>query len=209
VTDAGTGISPEHLPRLFDPFFTTKPRGKGTGLGLATVYGIVQQHRGWLEVASEVGKGSRFEVYLPLAAAEDAAARRARPAATPPARGERVLLVEDDAAVRAAAVRHLRQVGYQVTDVGDAAAALAACAEAGEDPPDLLVTDLSLPGELDGVALARRLRADREGLRVLFLTGYGGEAVEGLVGGDAALLAKPLTPGRLERAVRQCLDEPT
>jgi signal transduction histidine kinase len=209
VADAGSGIAPEHLPRLFDPFFTTKPRGKGTGLGLATVYGIVQQHRGWIEVESAVGRGSRFEVYLPLAGAEEAAARSARPAPASPARGERVLLVEDDAAVRGAAVRHLRQIGYRVAEAGDADSALAAWREAREDPLDLLVTDLILPGKMDGAELARHLRRDRAGLRVLFVTGYGGDAVEGLVGGDAALLAKPLTPGRLERAIRQCLDEPS
>jgi two-component system cell cycle sensor histidine kinase/response regulator CckA len=210
VSDAGTGIPSEHLSRLFDPFFTTKAPGKGTGLGLATVYGIVRRHHGWVEVDSDAGKGSRFEVYLPPADTLDVSGHAAKPGLAPAAsRGERVMLVEDDAAVRSAAVRHLRQVGYQVAEASSAEAALTALEEAGRDSLDLLVTDLLLPGKMDGVALARRLREDRAGLRVLFVTGYGGEAVEGLVAGEAALLAKPLTPARLERAVRQCLDEPS
>ena len=204
VSDDGAGIAPEHMAHIFEPFFTTKGRGRGTGLGLATVYGIVAQHRGWVAVESTVGRGTRFDVHLPLA--DPALAHPASAASEQPGepRGERILLVEDDAAVRGLAARHLRQVGYQVLEAGDGAQALAVFSQAG-GAVDLLVADLLLPGGMGGQEIVRRLREQRPELRVLYVTGYGGDAVEGLNGGAATLLSKPITPVRLERAVRGAL----
>jgi two-component system, cell cycle sensor histidine kinase and response regulator CckA len=204
VSDSDTGIAPDHLAHLFEPFFTTKPEGKGTGLGLATVYGIVGQHRGWVTVESTLGQGTRFDVYLPLVDPDAGSAAGAAPREAAAPRGERILLIEDDAAVRGLAARHLRQIGYQVLEAGDGTAALAAFSQAG-GAVDLVVTDLLLPGGMGGQEIVRRLHEQRPDLRVLFVTGYGADAVEGLSGGWATLLTKPITPVRLERAVRGAL----
>jgi CheY-like chemotaxis protein len=196
-------MPPETLERLFEPFFTTKPSGKGTGLGLATVYGIVKQSGGSIWVQSEEGRGTTFTIYLPLVE---------RPVIAPAAelplkdlRGtERILVVEDQAAVRDIAVALLERYGYRVTPAAEPADALRRLEEG--QPFDLLLTDVVMPGT-NGVALAAAARAMRPDLRVLFMSGYTDDALlkhEGLQPG--ALLHKPFTPRTLLTRVREALD---
>ena len=203
VTDVGVGMSGETLRQIFQPFFTTKPRGKGTGLGLATVHGIVIQSGGCTAVDSAPARGTRFRVFLPEMAQAAAAGQvgAERPA---PTRGtERVLLVEDDAAVLALARRTLERAGYRVTAATGGEAAEAA-GRAGRF--DLLLSDVMMPGT-GGIELARRLRAYNPGLRVLLMSGYH-EVEEGEqpAGPRFPLLAKPFEPAELLQRVRAALD---
>jgi PAS domain S-box-containing protein len=206
VTDAGSGIPPEILPRIFEPFFTTKEPGKGTGLGLATVYGIVNQHGGCIRVTSEPGRGTSFEVLLP--AREDASAE-AGEAAQPVPRGgtETILLVEDDAAVRQLTRAVLEAHGYRVLEAAHGREALALWEQA-DGRVDLLLADLVMPEGLSGSALAERLRARRSDLRVVFTSGYSAE----IAGRELSLkpgqnfLQKPATSTDLLDTVRRCLD---
>lgn len=184
VQDTGSGIAPAHRERLFEPFFTTKAPGTGTGLGLATTYGIVSQHGGWIEFDSVVGEGTTFRVRLPQVMAPrtmspraaDAAtlsgdrAQRAFTPATSGAARARILLVEDETALRMLVERTLTQHGYEVVPAADAAQALACW----HDLPtfDLVLSDIVLPGERSGVDIMRALRAERPALRGLFMTGY-------------------------------------
>ena len=205
VTDTGTGMNADVRERLFEPFFTTKERGRGTGLGLATVYGIVQQSDGGIEVESVPGEGTTFTVYFPLAEEQDAvsAAHRAPEVG---ARGEgTVLLAEDDDAVRAIARTTLERAGYHVLAAADGASALA-LAESHAGPIDLLLTDVIMPG-MNGRELARRLALQRPGLPVLFVSGYTDNVLadHGLSAMETALLDKPFTPASLTRAVAALL----
>jgi PAS domain S-box-containing protein len=205
VQDTGTGMSREVKDRLFEPFFTTKPSGKGTGLGLASVYGIVRQAGGEVRVDSDPGRGSTFDVLLPRTwepAVPVAAGERPR------ARGgcETVLLVEDDAAVREAAARALRGGGYRVITADGADAAEAAARDAPE-PPAVLVTDVVMPATT-GRELADRMRAARSGLRVLFLSGHAQEVIDrhGVLEPGVSFLAKPFTASSLLAKLREVLD---
>ncbi|HXF96089.1 MAG TPA: PAS domain S-box protein [Gemmatimonadales bacterium] len=212
VRDTGTGMPPEIRAHLFEPFFTTKEVGKGTGLGLATVYGIVKQSGGFIAVTTEVGRGTSFRIHLPRV--ESAIPRESAPAptlapaaASAPARGtETVLLAEDEDAVRHLAQRALEREGYTVLAAPDAAGALQA-AEGRQAPIHLLVTDVVMPG-MGGRELAQRLLAQRPGLRVLYISGYPGDAVvrRGAISPDAAFLQKPFMPEELVRKVREMLD---
>jgi PAS domain S-box-containing protein len=211
VTDTGSGISPEHLPRIFEPFFTTKDVGKGTGLGLATVYGIIKQHRGWVEVSSRLGAGTTFEVFLP-AASTAAAPASPSPAASPPRGGtETILLVEDDENVRALTRRVLEHFGYRVMEAATGHQALELWPAQG-DGVDLLLTDVIMPQGVSGRELAEQLRARRPALKVLFMSGYSGDMAgpksEQVRPAKARLLQKPCPSQELLSAVRQCLDEP-
>ncbi len=205
VTDNGSGIPPEVLPRIFEPFFTTKEAGKGTGLGLATVFGIVKQHQGWLTVASELGQGTTFHVFFPAldrAATVTAAAR-------PKPRGgtETLLLVEDDQQMRMLAQSTLERHGYQVREAPSGAQALQRWPEC-RDTVALLLTDLVMPEGVGGLELARRLQADQPRLKVVFMTGYSPE----LAGRELHLqegqnfLQKPFSPYQLLETVRRALD---
>ena len=206
VTDTGSGMTEETLSHLFEPFFTTKERGKGTGLGLATVYGIVKQSGGEVVVESEPGRGSRFTVYLPRVA-EPAALNgdgSGRPADD--AGSETVLLVEDEALVRALARRVLEEQGYTVLEAAEAPAALELCSRhAG--PIDLLLTDVVMP-KMSGCELAQQLASLRPGTRVLYTSGYNEEAIgqHGVTDLGGAFLSKPFTPSTLARKVREVLD---
>jgi len=176
VTDTGIGIARELLPQIFEPFFSTKERGKGTGLGLATVYGIARQLEGWVHVYSQPGMGSTFKVYLPaLAAGADAAAApaaRARPVEVR-GRGERLLLIEDEAGVRELVSRVLRENGYQVYAAADAAEARQLFARPAV-APDLVLSDVVLP-DGNGVDLVQEFLNQRPGLRVIMTSGYSDE----------------------------------
>jgi PAS domain S-box-containing protein len=208
VTDDGLGMDPAVMEHIFEPFFTTKGVGQGTGLGLATVHGIVNQSGGHIWVYSEPGGGTTFKIYLPRVSAEvsapaPAAARRSEVAAT-----ETILLVEDDDAVRRAADRVLRRAGYTVVAVDGGAGALAAM-EAHRGAVDLLITDVVMPG-MTGPDLAQRLLRDAPGLRVLFVSGYTDEVIarQGLIGPGHHFLEKPFVVDSFLDRVREVLGHP-
>jgi two-component system, cell cycle sensor histidine kinase and response regulator CckA len=205
VSDTGGGISPEIRARLFEPFFTTKEPGAGTGLGLATVFGVVKQSGGSIYVYSEQGTGTTFKIYLPAARADVPAA----PAAPEPAvaRGtETIMVVEDDESVRELVRLILEGNGYRVHAVGCPADAARVCSEVPAGI-DLLLTDVVMP-QLSGRKLAERLAEDNPGLRVLFMSGYSDEAVyrHGVLSPDAAFIEKPFTERSLTGKVREVLD---
>jgi PAS domain S-box-containing protein len=207
VTDTGHGMDQATRDQMFVPFFTTKAPGKGTGLGLATVYGIVKQTGGHIWVESEVGRGATFRIYLPrVEAAVDVVVGGA--AATAPARGsETVLLAEDDADVRALARETLEASGYTVLEAPRPEEALRIARE-GRRRIDVLVADVVMP-EMSGRALADELRARQPDLKVLFMSGYASDAIvhHGVLDTGTALLSKPFTPGALVRRIREVLDE--
>jgi PAS domain S-box-containing protein len=207
VADTGTGISPEALSHLFEPFFTTKARGKGTGLGLATVHGIVHQSGGGIRVESAPDQGSRFIILLPRTSETDEAVRP-RPASGRPARrgSEVVLLVEDEDNIREPAIEILEARGYEVLAAPDAVEALAV-ADAHHGPIHILVTDVVMPG-LSGSQLAGRLLARRPELRVLYISGYPEDAIahHGVLSVEQNFLQKPFPPGQFLEKVREVLD---
>jgi PAS domain S-box-containing protein len=204
VRDEGEGIPAEVLPRIFEPFFTTKPAGVGTGLGLSTVYGIVKQAGAHLRVESEAGRGTTMSVYWPArdAALPDASEASADAA---PGRGESVLVVEDEAPVRALVERVLSSAGYRVSVSARADDGLRLGA-GGEFA--LLLSDLVLPGEMNGRELGEALLRERPGLKVLYMSGYTGDVItrQGRLSPGARFLQKPFTRDALLRAVRTALD---
>lgn len=207
VADDGCGMPREVLDRIFDPFYTTKPTGKGTGLGLATVFGIVEQHGGRIAVDSDPGAGTRFRIWLPLAPADSRPLPEASPREASMTRGsERVVIIEDDAAVRQFVSETLRLHGYVVEDY---AAPEVAIESVGAQPehPDLLIADVVMPG-LSGRETYRRLRGFVPGLRVLFISGYAAEMIaeRSLVGSEGfQYLGKPFSVDSLLREVRRAL----
>jgi two-component system cell cycle sensor histidine kinase/response regulator CckA len=206
VTDTGCGMTAETRARVFEPFFTTKPVGKGTGLGLATVFGIVKQADGGISVESEVGRGSTFRIYLPRV--DDArVAVAADPGRPVPRRGsETILVVEDDPFVRSAVLRQLRALGYRLLDAPDPATALQVAA-AFPEPIHLLLTDLVMPG-MDGRMLARELLAVRPTTKVLYMSGYTEHVAVRSTTFDPGdrLLEKPFTAIALADAIREVLE---
>jgi PAS domain S-box-containing protein len=210
VRDAGEGIDEETLGQIFEPFFTTKEAGKGTGLGLATVYGIVKQSGGYLEVDSEVGVGSAFTIHLRRV--DDARPHRPEPAPPPPApadhsprRGaKRVLVVEDEEVVRRLVRQVLEGEGYEVLVAQDGEAAIEI---AERNTIDLLLTDLSMPN-VGGRELAERLRASLPGLRVVYMSGYIEDELTGALPPATSFLSKPFTFSELTEKVRDLMTAP-
>ena len=203
VADTGVGIAPETRDKIFTPFFTTRPVGEGTGLGLATVYGIVTAAGGTIEVESEPGHGARFRVTFPLTIDDTPAARSGTPDALVRGKGT-VLLVEDEAAVRTLASRVLEAAGYRVLVAANGSAALEHEGRPGQSI-DLLLTDVVMPGS-SGPQLARTILERRPGLPVLFMSGYADRAGGGDVALDAPFLAKPFTPAALVQLVGSLLN---
>jgi len=208
VRDTGCGIPPENLPRIFEPFFTTKGAMHGTGLGLATVFGIVQQHQGWIEVDSAVKGGTCFRILLPAVPAEIAAAPR-RAGKAPPVRGgsETILLVEDEPGVREFGAAVLKSHGYRVLQASSGIDALAVWKWHGSRI-GLLFSDLVLPDGLGGVELAARLRKEKPTLCVILTSGYAAESVEEdfRPPPGTLFLHKPYKPQVLAQTVRDALD---
>jgi two-component system cell cycle sensor histidine kinase/response regulator CckA len=206
-TDTGSGIPPENLSRIFEPFFTTKEIGKGTGLGLATVYGIVKQHKGWVEVESTVGKGTTFRIYIPYAGEEQT--QTEKPTTQIIIRGgtETILLVEDEKPVRELVARVLEKQGYKVLQAGAGAEAVEVW-RARKDDIHLLLTDLIMPGAMNGRELAEALWTERPELKVIFTSGYSADIVgkDFKIESDLNFLQKPYHPQALALAVRRCLD---
>ena len=210
VSDTGSGIPPEILPRIFEPFFTTKDVGRGTGLGMATVHGIVHQHQGWIDVASQVGRGTTFRILLPRQLAPVSVSGPPIPGA-PAGRkgGETILLVEDEALIRTLVQTVLAQFGYAVIEATTGAAALELWREhRGEIR--LLLTDYLMPDGMTGLELARKLRQESPELRIILTSGYGPSvtAQDPSLGRDIMFLPKPFEVNQLAEAVRACLDTP-
>ncbi|MBI3881776.1 MAG: response regulator [Verrucomicrobia bacterium] len=207
-SDTGVGMDTQVLTRVFEPFFTTKDVGKGTGLGLSTVFGIVRQHQGWLEVESKPGKGTKFQVYFP---ASHQPSEKADPAADAPLRrgNETVLVVEDEEVLRELVVEVLKSQGYSVLEAASGGQALDVWKETRQ-PISLLVTDMVMPGGILGGELAEQLVKKSPALRVIYTSGYS----PGMAGKDVSLLesrnflAKPYSIDKLSRLVRDSLDAP-
>ena len=206
VSDTGIGMDAATRARIFEPFFTTKELGKGTGLGLSTVYGIVKQSGGHIEVYSETGMGSSFQVFLPCVEAPVAALPATAPSHAHPKGSETVLLVEDDPDVRELLGRTLERHGYHLLSAATGTEALE-CVRNQDQPIDLLITDAVLPG-IPGPALAREAAMLRPGIPVLFVSGYTDDATLrlGMLNTNEAFLQKPFGSSLLLQKVRQMLD---
>jgi CheY-like chemotaxis protein len=205
VTDNGHGMDAATQKRIFEPFFTTKATGKGTGLGLATVYGIIKQSGGYVFVDSEPGSGATFRIYLPQTL-ETAAAEGAEPSRSAPRGTESVLVVEDEQLVREFAAKVLERLGYHVRTVASPAEAIAYATQAGAHI-DLIVSDVVLP-EMSGPAMAAELRRRHIRPATIYMSGYTDDALirDGAISGDYPILQKPFTADALAYAVRRALD---
>jgi CheY-like chemotaxis protein len=206
VTDTGTGMDPETQAQIFEPFFTTKGRDKGTGLGLATVYGVVKQSNGYVTVDSEKGKGALFKIYLPRIK-EPVATRSEGIQAPLTVRGsETVLLVEDAEPLRMLAQLFLKENGYHVLTAADGAEALQVAAQT-PGPIHLLLTDVVMPG-INGRVLAERLAPLHPAMKVLYMSGYTDSFIagHGVLEEGIHLLHKPFTEDALMRKIRELLD---
>ena len=209
VTDTGCGMDAATISRIFEPFFTTKDIGQGTGLGLATVYGIVKQHEGWVEVNSELRKGSTFDVYLPASDEVPLPNKTEHPASTTVAGGkETVLIVEDEPILRSMARDILEECGYHILEASSGKDALDLW-NRQVDEIDLVLTDMVMPDGVSGVDLAEQLLAGRPGLKIVFTSGYTANEVnqEMLTRTGASFLSKPYTHAELAKTVRDCLDQ--
>jgi CheY-like chemotaxis protein len=196
------------MARIFEPFFTTKEVGKGTGLGLATVYGIVKQHEGWVEVSSEPGQGTTFSVFFP-ASSEPLRAPPPEVALAAAVRGghETILVVEDEPVLRDMAQLILRDCGYRVLEAGSGPEALQVW-ECHRGGIDLVLTDVVMPGGMSGRELAVKLLASHPRLKIIFTSGYNVDETntDFFRRGGAVFLQKPYTRPKLAKAVRDCLD---
>lgn len=205
VTDTGCGMDAELQSHIFEPFFTTKEKGKGTGLGLATAYGIIKQSGGYIWVESEVGKGTTFRIYLPEVNASPEPPPEPKPAAKATANHRTILLVEDEPSLRKLTKKTLAELGHKVLEAGDASHALELSRETGGSI-DLLLTDVIMPG-MSGKKLADVLATERPGISVLYMSGYtdGELATQGALNEGTAILRKPFTRDELMRQVENAL----
>jgi CheY-like chemotaxis protein len=206
VIDSGQGMSSEVVEQIFDPFFTTKPPGEGTGLGLSTVHGIVEQAGGRVVVRTELGRGTMFRVYLPTADTAAAASAPGSAVADAGNGGETLLVCEDDDMIRDLVVHQLQQAGYSVLSGANGSETVRVASEhAGRI--DLFLTDVILP-DTNGRRLAREILANRPEMRTLFMTGYAAEVIDqrDVDEDDVAVLSKPFTGRDLLAAVREVLD---
>jgi CheY-like chemotaxis protein len=209
VSDSGSGIPADILPRIFEPFFTTKEPGKGTGLGLASVYGIVKQHRGWVDVESEPDHGATFRIYFPAAERVVAPAPPTPLAAPLHGGSETILLVEDEQAVRQMVASALTRTGYRVLQAVSGAAALGVWRD-HKDEIDLLLTDMVMPDGVSGPELAERLAAERPDLKIIYTSGYSAELTASMLSLEEGVnfLQKPYRLRKLTQTVRDRLDKP-
>jgi len=206
VSDTGTGMDGETKSRIFEPFFTTKEKGKGTGLGLATVYGVVKQSGGYIWVYSEPGQGTAFKIYLPRVSEAPEPTRPSPAPAAPPRGSETLLLVEDDEMVRHLTSRMLRNRGYTVLAASDGTDALRQL-ESNPRRIDLLITDVVMP-RMSGREVAQRVVALQPHVKVLYLSGYTDDAIvrHGMLEPGIAFLQKPFSADVLARKVREVLE---
>jgi PAS domain S-box-containing protein len=208
VTDTGTGIAAENLPRIFEPFFTTKAIGKGTGLGLATVYGIVKQHQGWIELESYLGKGTTFRIFIPWISGDKVGNEKPTTAITVKGGEEGVLLVEDERPVRELVARVLERYGYKIFQADNGSGAMEVW-EQHKNEIKLVLTDLVMPNNMNGRELAEKLWAQSPGLKVIFTSGYSADIVgkDFKLEPDLNFLQKPYQPQTLALTIRRCLDD--
>ena len=208
VTDNGIGMDSATLGRIFEPFFTTKDIGKGTGLGLATAYGIVKQHEGWLEVNSEPGKGSTFDVFFPASDKVPDFVEEAVAAAPVAGGSETILIVEDEPVLRSMARDILEECGYRILEASSGREALDVWNQHAKEI-DLLLTDMVMPDGVSGADLVEKLLASRPRLKIVFTSGYTADAVnqEMLTRTGASFLSKPYAQAELTKTVRDCLDK--
>jgi CheY-like chemotaxis protein len=206
VRDTGTGMSDEVKQHLFEPFFTTKPAGKGTGLGLAMVFGAIQQNQGFILIDSELGRGSSFDLYFPRLPGKAPITAAPEAKTGVPTGSERILLVEDDASVRQLSERVLNEHGYRVVACASGKEAIAA-SKSADVPLDLLIADVILP-DIDGRAVATEVVKHWPALRVLYCSGHIGEVIahHGVVEEGLFFLPKPFNAEDLVRKVRAVLD---
>ena len=204
VTDTGSGIAPEHLPRIFEPFFTTKEVGKGTGLGLASVYGIIKQHQGWIETVSSVGKGTTFKIYFPATARPVNPAGPVPPVLRASGGSETILVVEDEPVLRELFEVTLQRYGYKVYVESSGALAFQSW-HSRLDAIDLLLTDVVMPGGVSGWELVNSMRAQKPQLKAICMSGHNAEINNHA--NKIQLLAKPFSPEQLAETVRACLDD--
>ena len=205
VSDTGAGMSPEVQTHIFDPFFTTKKLGKGTGLGLATVYGIVRQSGGSISVASEVGRGSTFRIYLPRVQETAQRVETSVQADPVPSGAGTILLVEDELSLRELMSEYLREKGYRVVEAGTGEAALEIC-KSRTEPIDLLITDIVMPGS-SGPAVAKQILEMQPGLRTIFMSGYADRKLgPEVLGQNAAFFQKPFNLDALARKIHTMLN---
>jgi len=206
VTDTGCGMEPKVLERIFEPFFTTKAVGEGTGIGLATVYGIVKQHHGWAEVTSKVGVGTTFKIFLPVVLAEAAVTPIAAPKPETIVGGrETILVVEDESNLLELVRTILEHYHYRILTAASGAEALRVWDE-HRGQIDLLLTDMIMPGGMTGNDLAAGLKRRQPNLKVIFTSGYSAELVGKDMGkGSTAFLPKPYQPQQVARLVRDVL----
>jgi PAS domain S-box-containing protein len=207
VSDTGTGIDPANIQRVFEPFFTTKAIVKGTGLGLATVYGISKQHDGWTQVYSELGMGTTFHVYLPAVPSEEKSIDTATAPNKVKTGDERILVVEDEPALRALAGQILRRFGYRVETAETGVVALEVW-DSNDGDFDLLLTDMVMPDGISGSELGRRLKEKKGTLKVIYSSGYSQEIADKELTLEEGFnfLQKPYHPMKLAQTVRECLD---
>jgi len=207
ISDTGVGMDSETQAHIFEPFFTTKGIGKGTGLGMSTVYGIVKQNAGFIQVYSKKGRGTTFEIYLPVAEGGTTSETKKRPFHEVSSGSERVLVVEDDHALRKLVRNVLEKYGYQVLEAPNGEAALKVVAK-NERPIHLLVTDVVMPG-MGGRELAERLQSQQPDIKVLFMSGYMDQTIsyQDLLAAELNFIEKPFSPQKLANKVREILDQ--